>query len=326
MFAVTSPRLNTRAGDVEFPDFTAEEDGLHVVLKGLSPVAIAYSQKDIYTGKGNDHQIGSGEDTVFTIKRIVNDDQAFDKFKGILMDGADVNDENYTSARGSVIITLKAAYMDTLSPGTHTLTAVFDDGVENVSFKVIEAEEFKVKVNFEFLRSDGNRGLPFDIKKGTVNPVLTIKHGDEAVSKSGALTVEIIPGGPNEYPVTASFPKAVKDLTPGKYAVDVSGLPKEMEKDIPDSADKPKYKLTAKAEVNEKDGETVITVYLIFANPAPPEPVVYPLPEDEIGAYTILKDGTKEYLLFHTYDICIAWLGSDELCRGPEHCFHKDGK
>ena len=56
------------------------------------------------------------------------------------------------------------------------------------------------------------------------------------------------------------------------------------------------------------------------------EPVFYALPEDEIGAYAIRQDGTKEYLLFHTYDICMDWLASDELCSGFEHCFHKDGK
>ena len=47
------------------------------------------------------------------------------------------------------------------------------------------------------------------------------------------------------------------------------------------------------------------------------------LPEDEIGAYALRQDGTKEYLLFQTYDICMMYLGSDELCRGPERCFHK---
>lgn len=57
----------------------------------------------------------------------------------------------------------------------------------------------------------------------------------------------------------------------------------------------------------------------------PEEPVVYALPEDEIGAYVLLPDGTKEYLLFHTYAICMDWLRSDELCSGPERCFHKDG-
>ena len=58
----------------------------------------------------------------------------------------------------------------------------------------------------------------------------------------------------------------------------------------------------------------------------PEEPVFYALPEDEIGAYAIRQDGTKEYLLFHTYDICMDWLASDELCTGFERCFHKDGK
>jgi hypothetical protein len=53
---------------------------------------------------------------------------------------------------------------------------------------------------------------------------------------------------------------------------------------------------------------------------------VYFLPEDEIGAYALRADGSKEYLLFHTLDICMAWLGREDLCDGPEHCFHKDGK
>ena len=42
------------------------------------------------------------------------------------------------------------------------------------------------------------------------------------------------------------------------------------------------------------------------------------------GAYTIDKNGVKEYLIFHTYDICMQWLGSDDLCSGHERCFHKE--
>ncbi|MBQ6505361.1 MAG: hypothetical protein IJI57_15760 [Flexilinea sp.] len=41
------------------------------------------------------------------------------------------------------------------------------------------------------------------------------------------------------------------------------------------------------------------------------------------GAYQLRPDGTKEYLIFQTYDICMAYLGRDELCRGPERCYHK---
>ena len=50
-----------------------------------------------------------------------------------------------------------------------------------------------------------------------------------------------------------------------------------------------------------------------------------PLPEDEIGAYKLLPDGSKEYLLYHTYDICMFYLGRDDLCSGYERCFHKEG-
>ena len=70
-----------------------------------------------------------------------------------------------------------------------------------------------------------------------------------------------------------------------------------------------------------------ITIYLTWDDgqiPSEPEKLrIYALPEDEIGAYAIRDDGTKEYLIFHTYDICMAWLGSDELCSSYEHCFHK---
>ena len=61
-------------------------------------------------------------------------------------------------------------------------------------------------------------------------------------------------------------------------------------------------------------------------DPESKQPVFYALPEDEDGAYVLLPDGTKEYLMFETYDICMAYLGSDELCKGPQRCYHKDGK
>lgn len=84
-----------------------------------------------------------------------------------------------------------------------------------------------------------------------------------------------------------------------------------------------KYDLIARGEINEKDKRIVVTVYLIFDDGSRPadEPVVYALPEDEIGASRVNQDGTKE---FHTYDICMAWLGSEELCSGYERCFHKE--
>lgn len=203
-----------------------------------------------------------------------------------------------------------------------------DDPLGTLTVTIAAPEPFEVKVNFVFIKKDSSRGLPFDIKLETLKPVLTIKDGDEVISKAKPLELTLTLEK-NEIPGNASFSKEV-ELAPGKYTVSVSGLPKEIEKEIPDgnAKDAPKYSLSAKAEINMKEGEPVITVYLIFTPPAPKieEPVVYPLPEDEIGAYALRRDGTKEYLLFHTYDICMEWLGRDDLCRGYERCFHKDGK
>ena len=42
MFTLTSARMGTVAGAIEYPAVTAAADGLHVVLHGLSPVAVAY--------------------------------------------------------------------------------------------------------------------------------------------------------------------------------------------------------------------------------------------------------------------------------------------
>ena len=155
----------------------------------------------------------------------------------------------------------------------------------------------------------------------TLKPSVSIKDGKDTISQTGSLEVPVS-AGDKEKPVPATFSKKL-DLAPGKYSVSVSGLPKTV--DIKDfGGDPAKYKLSVKAEIGEKDGAIVITVYVIFKDEsAPEEPVVRELPEDEIGSYWIMEDGTKEYLLFHTYDICMAWLGKAELCRGNERCYHK---
>ena len=43
------------------------------------------------------------------------------------MDGTDVAAANYDAVSGSVKITLKPGYLETLSPGKHSITAVFND-------------------------------------------------------------------------------------------------------------------------------------------------------------------------------------------------------
>ena len=284
------------------------------------------------------YQRGSNRDKVyrFVLTQPQNSDtNLLNKFKGLRMDGDPnyVDPSNYEASEGSLIIRLKAGYLEGLSAGNHTLTVVFDDGEVNAPCNVVENENtFPIPVEFVFIQYDGSYGVPFDTGTGTLNPVIIIKDGEAEISRSAAVELAIPPAAPEKPDRRiAEFSEEVEDLAPGKYAVSVSGLPKEIAREIPDgdAADKPKIRLTAKAEINIKSGKPVITVYLIFDGRIQSkyeEAVVYALPEDEIGAYWLRKDGTKEYLLFHTYDICMTYLGKAELCEGPERCFHKDGK
>ena len=49
MFTITSARLGTTAGNIETPTVTETEDGLNVVLHGLSPVAVSWAKTNLPT-------------------------------------------------------------------------------------------------------------------------------------------------------------------------------------------------------------------------------------------------------------------------------------
>ncbi len=73
--------------------------------------------------------IGNASDLVITVKRDVADDTCFSHFTGVEIDGkALVNGTDYTAVAGSTVVTIKAATLNNLSEGGHTITIVFDDG------------------------------------------------------------------------------------------------------------------------------------------------------------------------------------------------------
>ena len=146
---------------------------------------------------------------------------------------------------------------------------------------------------------------------------------------SEPVELAVTPGG-NTKPAEISgvtFTPNVPDFkkTCGNYEYEVLVTPGEVKADIAGAGDDgPAYILRAAAGSPDCE-KFVITLYWNSkaAAPAPEVIRVVALPEDEIGAYQLRADGTKEYLLFQTYDICMAYLGRDELCRGPERCYHK---
>ncbi|MBR4434585.1 MAG: BspA family leucine-rich repeat surface protein [Clostridia bacterium] len=80
---------------------------------------------------------GSGLDYTLTVKRNVDDDTCFSHFTGVqigsttLTAGAD-----YEVKAGSTVITLKAAALQKLGDGSHTVTVNFDDGTATTSLTV----------------------------------------------------------------------------------------------------------------------------------------------------------------------------------------------
>ena len=174
-------------------------------------------------------------------------------------------------------------------------------------------------VKIFFIKSDGTRGIPEDIAEITLN--LTLKlQGVGGSAKSEAIRLEVS-GGMRDIELVAV---AFDDTPPGllsEYEVIIEGLPASVHGKAPASV---RYYLTAHAWVNNLDGITVEIFWDDGKYHGPEEPYFFPLPEDEIGAYKQDPWGNKTYLLFHTYEICMRWLGSDELCSGYERCFHKE--
>lgn len=81
---------------------------------------------------GND-AVWNGGDLLFKIENPLVDmnqpgERVFDRFQGIEIDGKVVDKANYTAQPGSVVLTLKANYIRSLSTGKHTIKAKFRCG------------------------------------------------------------------------------------------------------------------------------------------------------------------------------------------------------
>jgi len=105
----------------------------HFEVTEEAPEAATYAFTE---GAGQTWTKGSGLPAEFVVKRSVDDGESFGRFTGLEVDGKSLDASSYGAKEGSVIISLKSAYLETLSEGTHTLTAQFDDGTAEASFTV----------------------------------------------------------------------------------------------------------------------------------------------------------------------------------------------
>ena len=82
---------------------------------------------------------GSEENADFTIISDIENDLVYGKFTDLKIDGATVGKKNYIASSGSLKISLKADYLNTLAPGEHTVSVSFTDGNVQGKLTLLEA-------------------------------------------------------------------------------------------------------------------------------------------------------------------------------------------
>lgn len=92
------------------------------------------------TGSGKDQWTKGGKDGVVITVKLPGEDNSFDHFTGVKLDGKElVKDVDYTVEKGSTIVTLKPETLEKLSVGEHTVTVLFDNGEVNTTLTVLAA-------------------------------------------------------------------------------------------------------------------------------------------------------------------------------------------
>lgn len=92
-------------------------------------------------GNGQTWTKGTKTPATFVIKRSYDDKETFDRFAGATMDGKPLDAASYTVEAGSLVLSLKPAYLETLATGAHTLAVQFDDGDAETTLKVARPKQ-----------------------------------------------------------------------------------------------------------------------------------------------------------------------------------------
>ena len=110
----------------------------------LSDPTITIQRYNYLVAKG-DNSVWDEEDhqsLKFTFRRTIRDESSYADFREIKVDGEIIAQDHYSAIQGSVNIELYESYLKTLSEGTHTIQAIYNDGESEIaSFTVKKAPE-----------------------------------------------------------------------------------------------------------------------------------------------------------------------------------------
>ena len=113
-------------------DGETEYDFSEPVTEDITLIAVWKVTPSSYTADSAEWQQGSTDDAVIVFTRSYDDDKAIDFFTGeVYVDDELVSEDSYTAEAGSIKISFKASYLDTLAVGEHDVKVMVDDPALN---------------------------------------------------------------------------------------------------------------------------------------------------------------------------------------------------
>ena len=100
-----------------------------------------------YSDEAAEWSADSDSEPTLVIHRSDDDDTTFEKFTGVEVDGEEVAPENYTAEAGSLRLTFKREYLETLAEGEHTVKVLFTDGSAETKLNISAPEIMRGDVN-----------------------------------------------------------------------------------------------------------------------------------------------------------------------------------
>lgn len=202
-----------------------------------------------------------------------------------------------------------------------------------VTFKVTDGyleitpgAEAALSIIFTSKQDQGQEGAPADVVPQVLQ-MNAVLRSDEQEFYSEPMSIDtsyLTLKKPLSFKIL--FKDGLPDMTAGKFSVQIQGLPEIVygtnSPEGYDSSIKNKYYLSDESWIDENGTIQVNLLWSLELN-YDDEAEAYVLPEDSIGVYTIGDDGQKEYLVFHTFEICMNYLGNEELCRSGGRTFNK---
>lgn len=159
-------------------------------IKGSPDIEATYAVVGLGT---TTFELGSGEDITVDVERSQDNDSIAKHFKGVLIDGVDVDYYNYEFTEDNGLI-IRAEALEGLEAGTHTITIVYDDGTAEVELIIADANEPTLAVEKITETEAGNAEPDKGTTEKTVNWGLWIALGIVAIVVIAAIPIFIIKG------------------------------------------------------------------------------------------------------------------------------------